>query len=359
MSTTQLQRALEAAHQLGAPNPPWREFIRLSCDVLGATGGVFLAFDPAGTGLCGVEEYGSDPSAVREYGEHFQALDVLKHRSHYIASGDWMDSDIVLPSAARTKNAYYADFMCKYRMRQIFCFVIEKSQTQVTSSLSFQREFSAPSNLLDGEGARAFTAALRSAMARRKAEESNWIRSVDAMFARFDEGVFLLDATGAILHSSSYALEFLDRNSGVRVRGGSLWHGNARVRALLQAAPRAVLSGGRPVHLLLPSSAGRTCQLDFAIVDVNWRLDKQRLVMARVRAQSATAEPSFEAFAAVFGLTPGETHVLRELVTGATVTDIAASHTVSVHTVRKQVAVLLEKAGCTRQADLIRMALAA
>jgi DNA-binding CsgD family transcriptional regulator len=65
--------------------------------------------------------------------------------------------------------------------------------------------------------------------------------------------------------------------------------------------------------------------------------------------------PSVELVQSLFDLTPAEARVARNLTTGQTVDEIAASGGVSLNTVRTQVRGVLEKTGCRRQADAIAL----
>lgn len=73
----------------------------------------------------------------------------------------------------------------------------------------------------------------------------------------------------------------------------------------------------------------------------------------------ATAErpPSVEHLAKAFALTTAEARLWSGLLSGATLTEIAARNRVSINTLRVQLAALFRKAGVHRQADLVRLAL--
>jgi DNA-binding CsgD family transcriptional regulator len=67
---------------------------------------------------------------------------------------------------------------------------------------------------------------------------------------------------------------------------------------------------------------------------------------------------SIDALCMAFRISPAEARVLGALVSGETLADHAQAHGVSIHTVRKQIANLRDKMGCTRQVDMVRQALA-
>ena len=76
------------------------------------------------------------------------------------------------------------------------------------------------------------------------------------------------------------------------------------------------------------------------------------IILAPIGAPHA---PPVELVRSLFDLTPAEANVARSLVGGDTVEMIATSGGVSLRTVRSQVRGVLEKTGCTRQADVVAL----
>lgn len=65
--------------------------------------------------------------------------------------------------------------------------------------------------------------------------------------------------------------------------------------------------------------------------------------------------PPVELIRSLFDLTPAEARVARNLTNGASLDDIARSAGLSKETIRSQVRKLLEKTGCTRQAEVVSL----
>ncbi len=65
--------------------------------------------------------------------------------------------------------------------------------------------------------------------------------------------------------------------------------------------------------------------------------------------------PSVELVQSLFDLTPAEARVARSLTAGHSVEQIAADGAVSLNTIRTQVRGVLEKTGCTRQAEVVSL----
>ena len=70
---------------------------------------------------------------------------------------------------------------------------------------------------------------------------------------------------------------------------------------------------------------------------------------------SAAAAPPLELMRSLFDLTPSEARVARGLAIGDTLDEIAAKGGVAISTVRSQLRQVLEKTGCTRQAELVSL----
>jgi DNA-binding CsgD family transcriptional regulator len=76
------------------------------------------------------------------------------------------------------------------------------------------------------------------------------------------------------------------------------------------------------------------------------------LVLTPVAAPPA---PPVELMRSLFDLTPSEARVARGLAVGETLEEIASAGSVAITTVRSQLRQVLEKTGCTRQAELVSL----
>jgi DNA-binding NarL/FixJ family response regulator len=76
------------------------------------------------------------------------------------------------------------------------------------------------------------------------------------------------------------------------------------------------------------------------------------LILTPVTAPEA---PPVELVQSLFDLTPAEARVARGLASGKTVDDIASQGGVATSTVRTQVLGVLEKTGCSRQAEVVAL----
>lgn len=353
-----LGRALDSLQCLHAPDPSWVDILQSARHLIGADSATFMTFD--GSGTLSMAQLDLDTRAQHDYVEHFHVQDIGLDTAMRCPSGTWLNTQEMLTRRDAVDSAYYVDFMCKHRMRQILCFIVEKTPTE-RACFSFQREQvdDEARQHLEAERITAYTRALRQALLARRDAATQWFHAAGAAFGALGEAVGLVTRTGSVLELSLLADEWLSNSLGLHVRSGRLWHPIARVReALSLALIKAACSGGSPVPLNVPAGHDSPpCRLELVQADAKLRLGNESLVFFRIRSRK-TQEISTESLCAAFDITPAEARVLAALMEGQSAAQHAASRSTSIHTVRKQIAVLMEKLACTRQVDLVRMGLA-
>ncbi|SEB06683.1 LuxR C-terminal-related transcriptional regulator [Variovorax sp. YR216] len=356
-NTLVLKRALDAARHLSDPTPPWCDFIRSSAELMRGYGGGFLSLE---TGKpVELQEFGVDSSAVTEYISHFHRHDILvTEGGAFRAPGTWLDTQKALQRVGERNSAYYHDFMRKHRMNQMVVLVLEENERYATT-INFQRDHVEDTDqFLASEPIVTFKKAIQEALAKRRERASQWIVSAEAVLRGFGEAMCLVDSGGVVLHASPSAGSLLEGNCSLRIRNGRFWHPSERVRDLISSS-FAKVAPGKSCKMLFPGERGRTCLFETSIAEQPYRLDSRSLFVVRLRPGRAKGDLCLDALCTSIGLTEAEAAVLHALVSGEKAADIAAAHGVTINTVRKQIATVMEKAGCTRQVDLVRTALAA
>ena len=355
-----LRRALDAAHHLADPEPPWFEFLDGVRQVVGGDSASFIVVDGQGA-LLGLAQCRIDPLAEREYVQHFAAHDIVTPATLGAAEGSWFDTQEAFTPEQLGRSAYYVDFMLRHCMPRMLTFIAEQGSLR-RAGLSVQRA-SADGRArrhLESQPVRALTGAVAQALARRRAQAQRWLATVEAALGAFDEAVCVIDRRGVVAQLSASAEAWLGEGAGLRVNQGALWHPLSGVRASLLHTLGRVAVGGQPAQLVVPGSpASGALLLDVARAAGQLRIGSEAILFVRMRRIWKGAEARAEALCAAFDLTAAEGRVLAALANGQSAAEHAEAHGVSVHTVRKQIAVLRSKLGYTRQVDMIRAALAA
>jgi DNA-binding CsgD family transcriptional regulator len=362
-----LSRALEAVETLSQPHPAWLEVLQSAKTLIGADSAVFLMFDLGGSkpGAAGApiefEHCNVDPGVQGAYVNHFFRHDIITPHAMKLPEGAWLDTVEHYSEAALSRMPYYVDFMCRYRMRQMFTFVLEQGTVQ-QSAVTFHRAVPVDGarHRLESQPIRTFTDALRQAVARRRQAARWWLDASESTFDSFGEATWLVTPTGTIISMSTQAHALMDTGVGpsLRAQNRRIWHSDTRVREALAAALIAASHGDQPVKLAVRRPAGGPDIFEMVRADSRVCLGNEALVLIRQRRRLASGDVPIDALCAAFPITQAEARVLAALMSGKLLKEHACDQNVSIHTVRTQVASLKEKMNCTRQVDLVRLAAA-
>ena len=360
-----LRQALEAVERLTDPEPPWLAVLESARRLVGADSATFTLLDHADALLMFQQTQGR-PEAERDYLDHFHALDIMLPKARTAGAGEWLDTHVLFPASTLARDPYYVDFMCRHRVRQMLTLMVENSPSQ-HGGLSFQRATPTGDSRrqFESPAIRTFNHALQQALARRRRMAQHWIEAVESGFAAFDDALCVTTCSGGIVWLSPECEHLLRGSSALRVRNDHLWHPEASVRAALHLSLARASStthgvGHTPLRLTVPHPQGGTpCQLEFAPAHARVKLGDESTVLIRIQCHAVPRAVSAPALCGAFGITPAEARVLAALIAGQSATEHALARGVSVHTVRKQIATLMDKMDCTRQVDLVRIGLAA
>lgn len=352
-----LRRAIEAAHHLEDPAPPWTDILTAAREVVGADSGSLLIFDGSGA-LLHLSQVGVDADGERDYREHFHTLDRFAHDAMRQPTGQWMDTSRMYALSQFRNTEYYADFMVKYRMAQVQAYILADAPT-LRAAISFQRgtvDMGASDRLERGPAA-AFFHTLRDGIARRQHAVYSHLANLEEAFSSFDEAICLVGPTGAVMRVSPLAREIF-AGPMFAERHGTIWHADPRMRAMLLQSVAMTCQTSVRQSMTIPAGTGVTVTIDMVVAGPSLRVAGERCVLMRMqRRGSEDKQPDPDHLAAVFRITPAEARVLAALVAGQTAAAYAASAGVSVNTVRKQIAMLMTKMQCNRQSELVRKAI--
>lgn len=358
VGTDALRRALDCVHHLNDDAPPWQDLLERTSTLLGTDGAVLIVHRQ---GVVDVRQTGASERAVQDYSTHFHPQDLLL-RGMGLPTGTWLDTQSLLSSSERQRSSYYTDFMCKHRMRQLGAVMLAGRSSSQWASLGFQRE--QPDDRLierlNRPAITRFLGALQPALLARQQRIEQGMRSTQPVFVHFNEAVLLVNDAGFVIDADEAALQRLALDAGLLLRQRRLWHAQERVRTTIGQALRHAGEHPYSLRLRLQTAEGtRPVELAFALAPAHLRLIGERLLLLKVRFAAARARPQAQHLQERFAITAAEARVLAALADGQTLAEHAQAHGSSIHTVRKQVAVLMAKLGCTRQADLVRKALQA
>ena len=351
------RRAVEVLEHIKDPTPPWGEILATARDLVGADSGSLIMMDGQGD-LLNLNLVDVEDGAMRDYVQHFHKLDVLADASVGMSPGAWLDSNELFPPSKLSRTEFHADYLRKHNHAQILALLLEQNAERRTA-FSFQRSTikeGARDTLTTGEIA-TYIRTLQAALARRDEATRIRLQVLEESFGALAEAFFLVAASGQVFRLSPLARQILDNRHGLSLRQGKLWHPMDTVRGYLSARILATLRNGERSRASVPLAQGESLGLDIAVASQSLRLSNEPLAFVRLRRNSLMAEASPADFIATFGITPAEAKVLSGLVAGQSPAEFAMQNGVSENTVRKQIASLKIKMNCSRNVELVKLAL--
>lgn len=198
-----------------------------------------------------------------------------------------------------------------------------------------------------------------------ESERGLYEHAVDRMLI----GMVVLDDQGMVLKANAAARTLLGENDGIRLRGGRIEFADARDRSRfrelvqrsidsISIAPDdgAATPMVEAMSLARPSGTGRLEVLIRAIPMREWS-DENKWCPACVvviRDPACSAQTSVEVLRQLFDFTPTEASLALLMANGSSLEDAARLLKVKSNTVRAHLRSIFQKAGVTRQAELVR-----
>src|SRR5262249_29582913 len=193
-----------------------------------------------------------------------------------------------------------------------------------------------------------------------KTEASTLADTLDGLSA----GMFVVDATGRIIHANCSGQIMISDGKVIRAAGGRLLACNAGANQTLQelfaAAERGDAAfGSKGIAVPLAARNGDDHLAHVLPLTIAGRRRKTRspaaVAAVCVRKAAFDAPCWLEVIAKRYGLTPSELRVLLAIVEIGGVPEVARAMGLSDTTVKTHLRHVFEKTGTTRQADLVKL----
>lgn len=311
VTDTVRRRALDAIHHLADDSPPWQDVLEGMCSVIGGESATFILVDLHGD-LLAVHQWNIPSQAQSEYVENYFPHDIVTPKTLNAKVGTWFDTAELFSAEELSRSAYYADFMCRYDMRQMLTWMAERSPTR-HGGLTIQRSHpgSHARRGLDGAPTKLLTDEIQLALHARRDRTTAWLATAESAFARSDEALVLLNPSGRVQYLSPCAERSLASSTGLAVRHGRLSHPVSKVEEAIAAGLRRAASGTECIHLSIPSQNGAGgLLLELVRAQPALALAGEPLVLARLQNGSEGAL-DFDRLIAAFDVTPAEARVAR------------------------------------------------
>ena len=309
---------------------------------------------------------GIDPRFERLYFEKYIKFDPLSAAYLTLKVGDVSSSSIIIPPAEFFETRFYREWARPQGLVDNVFAILERSPTSIAAFIVFRHERDG----LADDDARQLLGLIAPHLRRavligkvidlRTIEAATFADTLDGLNA----GIFLVDATGRIVHANAAGHGILAVGDILRSFAGRLVahdqqvdevlrdafkateHGDAAIGTKGIAVPLIARDGERHVAHILPLTSGARRRAELAIT-----------ATAALFVQKAALEtPSRpEAIAKAYKLTPTELRVLLTLVEVGGGPEVAEALGIADGTVKTHLSHLFQKTGVKHQVDLVRL----
>lgn len=363
-----LLQLIQAVYAAPGSLEGWQAVLADVTRALHGSGAHFFAHDFASRAPQMLVTSTLDPEGLRAYDAHWSERDPWAHspRTPGVSSGQTVSGEQLIPHGELVRTPFYNDFGRHWDVTRSLVGMIEVEEQRL-SCVSINRgdrgaAFSSDEVAL----VQALVPHLQRAIQihRRLSEAETLTGGFKALLDRLTQGVFLLNASGRIMHANNTAEELLRRNDGLHVCRGEIRAERPSDTTKLLRLIAGVLRGG--------TSAG-------GLIVVNRPSGRQplRLLVAPAsheRGVLGTESPAVLVFVSdperqpvsscdhlrqLFGFTAAEGRVAMAMLDGESVGTLADRLGISRNTARTHVQRLLAKTDTRRQAELMRVLLGA
>ncbi|NOT27980.1 MAG: helix-turn-helix transcriptional regulator [Acidobacteria bacterium] len=348
----------------------WQMFLQSLAVSLDGTAASFISHDL-------VAQRGSvaltlaDPSATREYLDHWIAMDPWAHspKARALTEGRVVVGEEIVSRSELRRTAFFNDFSSRYGIGQSIVSILE-SGPGALSGLSINRSDTCrPFDGGDVALLEALMPHLRRALQlhRRIATAEAISEDLTGVLDSATRAVFLVDEAGRVTWMNRVAERLIATRDGLVVDEGALravrGADAGRLRTLLAecidtSAGNGIGPGGA---VLLGRPSGRR-PLMALVAPLTRRLaffanPHAPVAVVVVSDPESVTVPDEATLRELFGLTPAEARLTRLLVQGATLADAATRLDLHIETVRTRLKGIFEKTDTHRQSDLVRLVL--
>lgn len=362
-----LDAAAGAIYEASIDDRRWPGALSLLGQALSGAGvylGSWASRRPAGAPLFSATSDSLSPEAVAGYNEHYAALDPRLAVTLRLEAGQiWACHDSFDTAFVRSSE-FYNDFLLRhgYRYTLAACLLDKDGETVGVGIQRTPRQgcFERRDQALLRAALPHLARAVRVHRELRVSREAAARRQT--MLDHFAAAALLVDADARVLERNAAAERLVVAGDGLLVRGGRLVasrpEATARLLHLIKDAASVASrrgGGGGACHLphadgvyaalVIPTAAGTACG----------RGPPAALVL--VTDPAHRWRPPEECLRSLHGLTSAEARVAAALCDGDSLVEVARRLAIAHETARQHLKRIVEKTGCRRQSDLVRILL--
>jgi DNA-binding CsgD family transcriptional regulator len=311
-------------------------------------------------------QYGIDPGYVRLYVDKYIKLDPSTNSQLFASVGDIISTKNFIAYDEFLETRFYKEWAQPQLLVDSANAVLEKSATDVAMFTVFRHK---RDGLVNSEMRRRMQLLIphvrRAVLVgrlldRRKSDAAAFADTFD----RLSAGMFLVEATGHIVHSNAAGCVLLSAGELLYAAGSRLVAGEPKIDELLQDAFMAAsrgdgVIGAKGIALPLTSRGGESYVAHVLPLTSGARrragTSYAAVAVLFVHKAALDAPSPLEAIAKAYKLTPTELRVLLAIVEVGGVPEVAGALGIAASTVKTHLSRLYGKTHTSRQADLVKL----
>jgi DNA-binding CsgD family transcriptional regulator len=359
-SASKLFEVTEQIYTAAGDLEAWPAALAAAADALGARTMSLTIVDPAGKSMPLVVAPRTDSEWIRTYVDRWAASNIVREHGYAVPPGEVYDFETLgMPRSEFERTQFFNEFLAPQHIHFGLISMVAREEL-VTGTLGFYRSEA------DGRFGRGEERALQTLVPHvgravrltlRLAQIEMQRNSMADILNRHSDGVLLVDAQAGILFANDKAQALMSE--------GALRSSNGRLSAGVAAKTAALRSliAGEVTQLptgVLALSGRDAAQLATEVVplkaEIGW-LPKQPAAIVFIRDSKPHSLPSRQQIQRLFGFTPAQASLARELLNGDGIPAAAARLGISRSTARTHLAELFQRTGTNRQAELVRVIL--
>jgi DNA-binding CsgD family transcriptional regulator/PAS domain-containing protein len=361
-----LSRLIGKIYDAALDSTLWLRVLEQAANFVGGPAASLYSRDAASRGASAAYQFGLDPQYVRLYLDKYAKLDPTTAGYFFAQIDEPVDVKDVMPYSEFLESRFYKEWARPQGWVDSANVVLDKSATTAAMFVVFRHQ----RNGTVDEGTRRRMRLVAPHVRRavlvsriidlKTAEAASFADALDDLRA----GIWLVDATGRIVHANVAAYRMIEKADVLRAAGGRLvatdpeadqrlgdlfasaGNGDAAIGNKGVALPLNARDGNRYVAHVLPLTSGARRQMGTAY----------RAAAAVFVHKAALEIPSPpETIAKAYRLTPTELRVLLAVAEVGGVPEVAEALGIAETTVKSHLGHVYEKVGARRQADLVKL----
>lgn len=363
ISDTELASVVAAIYEAGADFSRWPDTLERLAAAFGASSAGMARQGPTPSEAWAMTSR-LDPDFARDYAAHYHAVNPIWRRTASTPAGTVQSDSMVMPRAELARTEFFNDFLMPQDcggMLNVVALVEDGRQTVVT--VHARREVQDEEVHLY----RLLTPHLRRAVeinVRLSAASINHAATVEVV-DRLDEGVVFVDEGAKIVYANATAEALFSAHGWLRRRDGALQAAIPAESAALHAAIAKCAHGGPRQGGALSLSMGLDRPpLALRVTPIShdlpgWLVGRRPVAIITVSDPARRGKPAAHRLQEQFGLTRAQASLAIEMLSGDGIQATADRLGISRATARTHLARIFEKTGARRQAELVRVLMAA